>query len=130
MAEMGALRMLMELKAFDQIPQEGSISYKELAAKVGAEESLLSTSTRTCCVAILPEWCTDDFHYQLASCGCLSRQACWFKLEKIMSLTPDFPKSMSMGTHKGLSSRSCRPSRFQDGLRPLADMMILISQVR
>jgi hypothetical protein len=42
MAEMGALRMLMELKVFDMIPQEGSISYKDLAAKVGAEESLLS----------------------------------------------------------------------------------------
>lgn len=42
MAEMGALRMLMELKVFDKIPQEGSISYKELAESVGAEESLLS----------------------------------------------------------------------------------------
>jgi hypothetical protein len=42
MAEMGALRMLMELKIFDKIPQSGSISYKDLAASVGAEESLLS----------------------------------------------------------------------------------------
>ena len=42
MAEMGALRMLMELKIFDRIPQQGSISYRDLAASVGAEESLLS----------------------------------------------------------------------------------------
>lgn len=44
MAEMGALRILMELKAFDHIPDEGSISYKDLAEKVGAEENLLSRS--------------------------------------------------------------------------------------
>ncbi len=42
MAEMGALRMMMELKIFDKIPQQGSISYGDLAASVGAEESLLS----------------------------------------------------------------------------------------
>jgi hypothetical protein len=42
MAEIGALRMLMELKVFDQIPQQGSISYRDLAASIGAEESLLS----------------------------------------------------------------------------------------
>ena len=42
MAEMGALRMMMELKIFDKIPQQGSISYSDLAASVGAEESLLS----------------------------------------------------------------------------------------
>ena len=46
MAEMGALRMLMELKVFDKIPQQGSISYKELAEDVGAEESLLSKNAR------------------------------------------------------------------------------------
>jgi hypothetical protein len=43
MAELAALRMLRELKVFDKIPQEGSISYRDLAASVGAEEALLST---------------------------------------------------------------------------------------
>ena len=38
--------MLMELKVFDKIPQQGSISYKELAENVGAEESLLSKKAR------------------------------------------------------------------------------------
>jgi hypothetical protein len=42
MAEMGALRMMMELKVFDKIPQQGTISYKDVAVSVGAEESLLS----------------------------------------------------------------------------------------
>lgn len=42
MAEMGPHRMLMELKAFDNIPEQASISYRELAESVGAEESLLS----------------------------------------------------------------------------------------
>ncbi|KAF7506348.1 hypothetical protein GJ744_011814 [Endocarpon pusillum] len=42
MAEMGALRMMMELKIFDKIPQQGSISYGDLAASIGAEESLLT----------------------------------------------------------------------------------------
>jgi hypothetical protein len=45
MAEMGALRMMMELKVFDKIPKEGTISYQDLAASVGAEESLLSKQT-------------------------------------------------------------------------------------
>ena len=44
MAEMGALRMLMKLRAFDKIPLEGSISYKDLAESLGAEESLISMS--------------------------------------------------------------------------------------
>jgi hypothetical protein len=39
---MGALRMLMDMGVFDKIPQQGSISYRDLAASVGAEESLLS----------------------------------------------------------------------------------------
>ena len=41
MAEMGALRMMMELGALDLIPQQGSISYRELAKKLKAEEKLL-----------------------------------------------------------------------------------------
>lgn len=41
MAEMGALRLLMEWSAIDHIPNEGSISYKDLAEKVGAEEELI-----------------------------------------------------------------------------------------
>lgn len=44
MAEMGAIRMFMEMMVFDKIPQDGSISYRELAASVGADESLISTS--------------------------------------------------------------------------------------
>lgn len=38
MGEMAALRQLMDMRVFDNIPDTGSISYKELAAKVGAEE--------------------------------------------------------------------------------------------
>lgn len=47
MAEMGALRMMMELKVFDKIPLQGTISYKDVAASVGAEESLLSKQAAT-----------------------------------------------------------------------------------
>lgn len=42
MGELGCLRMLMELGAFDHIPLEGDISYGELAAAVKAEETLIS----------------------------------------------------------------------------------------
>lgn len=41
MAEMGALRILMDWGALEHIPSDGSISYQDLAAKVGAEEPLL-----------------------------------------------------------------------------------------
>lgn len=41
MAEMGALRLLMEWGTIDHIPKDGSISYKNLAEKVGAEEELI-----------------------------------------------------------------------------------------
>ncbi|KAB2571908.1 O-methyltransferase hmp5 [Lasiodiplodia theobromae] len=41
MAEMGALRVLMDWRALEHIPQDGSISYADLAAKVDAEEPLL-----------------------------------------------------------------------------------------
>jgi hypothetical protein len=43
MAELGATRCFMKWGVFDLIPAEGSISYKELADKLGAEESLIST---------------------------------------------------------------------------------------
>jgi len=43
MAEMGAIRMFMKMRAFDKIPLEGSISYRDLAASLGAEEPLVST---------------------------------------------------------------------------------------
>ncbi|KAK0702185.1 S-adenosyl-L-methionine-dependent methyltransferase [Lasiosphaeris hirsuta] len=42
MGEMGATYMFMEWKLFDRIPNSGSISYKELAASVGAEEAVIS----------------------------------------------------------------------------------------
>lgn len=42
MAEIGATYMFMEWKLFDRIPTGSSISYKELASFVGAEESVIS----------------------------------------------------------------------------------------
>lgn len=45
MAEMGAIRMFMKLRAFDKIPLEGTISYRDLAASLEAEEPLISTLT-------------------------------------------------------------------------------------
>lgn len=48
MAEMGALRVLMDWRALEHIPQDGSISYADLAAKVDAEEPLL----RKCCISL------------------------------------------------------------------------------
>ncbi|KAK5655126.1 hypothetical protein OQA88_6025 [Cercophora sp. LCS_1] len=42
MGEMGATYMFMEWKMFDKIPVGASISYKELAASVGAEEAIVS----------------------------------------------------------------------------------------
>ncbi|OJD29220.1 o-methyltransferase [Diplodia corticola] len=41
MAEMGALRLLMDWRALEHIPSDGCISYADLAAKVNAEEPLL-----------------------------------------------------------------------------------------
>jgi hypothetical protein len=41
MGEIGATYMYMEWKLFDKIPETGSVSYKELAASVGAEESVV-----------------------------------------------------------------------------------------
>ncbi len=43
MGEMGAIRMFMKMKAFDKIPLEGSVSYEDLAASLGAEVPLVST---------------------------------------------------------------------------------------
>lgn len=43
MAEMSAIRMFMKMGAFDKIPLEGTISYRDLAASLGAEEALIST---------------------------------------------------------------------------------------
>ncbi|KAI1142949.1 S-adenosyl-L-methionine-dependent methyltransferase [Hypoxylon sp. FL0543] len=42
LGEWGAIRMFMKWKFFDKIPVEGSISYKELADSIGAEEALVS----------------------------------------------------------------------------------------
>jgi hypothetical protein len=42
MGEIGATYMFMEWKLFDKIPTGSSISYKELAAHVGAEESVIT----------------------------------------------------------------------------------------
>lgn len=47
MAEMGALRVLMDWGALEHIPSDGSISYQDLAAKVGAEEPLLRKPDHT-----------------------------------------------------------------------------------
>lgn len=47
MAEMGALRLLMDWGALEHIPSDGSTSYRDLAAKVGAEEPLLRKTDRT-----------------------------------------------------------------------------------
>lgn len=41
MGEIGATYMFMEWKLFDKIPTGSSISYKELAEFVGAEESVI-----------------------------------------------------------------------------------------
>jgi len=41
MGEIGATYMFMEWKLFDLIPTGSSISYKELAASVGAEEAVV-----------------------------------------------------------------------------------------
>jgi len=42
MGEVGAIRMFMKLRAFDKIPLEGSITYKELADSLGLEETLIT----------------------------------------------------------------------------------------
>lgn len=42
MGEIGATYMFMEWKLFDKIPETGSISYKELAASIGAEEAVVA----------------------------------------------------------------------------------------
>ncbi|KAF2097998.1 O-methyltransferase [Rhizodiscina lignyota] len=41
MGEMAAVRLFHEIYAFQKIPKEGSITYKELAEKVGAETRLI-----------------------------------------------------------------------------------------
>lgn len=41
MAEILSIRALMKMHAFEHIPNEGSISSKDLGAKIGAEESLV-----------------------------------------------------------------------------------------
>ena len=42
MAEFAAIRCFMHWGAFEHIPLQGSTTYKELAEKIGAEESLIS----------------------------------------------------------------------------------------
>lgn len=45
MCEATATRLFMKWKAFEAIPLEGSITFKELADKLNADVSLISTST-------------------------------------------------------------------------------------
>jgi hypothetical protein len=45
MTEYAAIRLFMKWKAFENIPFEGSISYKDLAKKCDCTEPLLSTFT-------------------------------------------------------------------------------------
>jgi len=52
MGEMGAIRMFMKMRAFDKIPLEGSVSYKDLADSLGAEENLISVSRQSRLVTI------------------------------------------------------------------------------
>ncbi len=42
MGIISAIRLFQSWKVFDTIPTEGSISFAELAEKIGAEEALLS----------------------------------------------------------------------------------------
>ncbi|OTA93514.1 hypothetical protein M434DRAFT_11577 [Hypoxylon sp. CO27-5] len=42
LGEWGSIRMFMKWKFFDKIPIDGSISYRELADSIGAEEALVS----------------------------------------------------------------------------------------
>jgi hypothetical protein len=48
MCEFPAIRLFMKWKVFENIPFEGSISYKELAEQCGVQESLLSKSMYPC----------------------------------------------------------------------------------
>ena len=48
MAEIGAIRMIMKMKAFDKIPLDGSISYEDLATSLGAEVPLISRLIAYC----------------------------------------------------------------------------------
>lgn len=41
-----ALRLFVKWKVFENIPTQGPISYEELAGKVGADEALISESSR------------------------------------------------------------------------------------
>jgi len=41
MAEIGAWNLFLEWKIFDKIPNHGSISFRDLAAGVNAEEELI-----------------------------------------------------------------------------------------
>ena len=47
MGEIGATNMYMEWKLFDKIPVGSSISYKELADSIGAEEAIVCKSTNS-----------------------------------------------------------------------------------
>ncbi|XXG94142.1 hypothetical protein Hte_000394 [Hypoxylon texense] len=42
MSEWASIRMYMKWKLFDKIPTEGSISYRELASSIGADEALVA----------------------------------------------------------------------------------------
>ncbi len=45
MGEMGATYMFQEWNLFDKIPQEGSISFAELALSIGAEVAVICQCT-------------------------------------------------------------------------------------
>jgi hypothetical protein len=56
MSEFPAIRLFMKWKAFENIPFEGSISYKELAEKCEVQESLLSKFFITFLCAVVDNW--------------------------------------------------------------------------
>lgn len=45
MVQFTAMRLFVKWKVFETLPSQGTISYKELAEKVGAEEALISKSS-------------------------------------------------------------------------------------
>ena len=73
MGELGALRMLMELNAFDKIPLEGDISYRDLADAVGAEETLVSKCREDTNLKLSLLTQADRFCWMLVATGILQQ---------------------------------------------------------
>lgn len=62
MAELLALRTLMKMHVFENIPSDGTISVPNLAQKTGAQESLLARLLRLmAAMGVLKQ--TEDDHY-------------------------------------------------------------------